>query len=270
MFTMEMWQILNETHSWIMCNLLVSCTLEIFFHVFVLCNIHELYTCDCSPLCFIYLCSCNLLVCCILVSMLVLCNLHELAVYMWLFTSVFHLLVQLQFTCVLHTCVMLVLCNLHELVVYMWLFTSVFHILVQLQFTCVLHTCVDACALQFTWVRVVYMWLFTSVFHILLQLQFTCVLHTCVIFPEVSFQVSFTVGISLVNKVMNNSWTIVWPNVLQTYLDSSRQSWQMSWDTYEIISWKTLFAAFTKFWKGPETLAAMALRFISSKYLWFS
>ena len=53
-----------------------------FFHVFVLCNIHELYTCDCSPLCFIYLCSCNLLVSCILVSMLVLCNLHELVVYM--------------------------------------------------------------------------------------------------------------------------------------------------------------------------------------------
>ena len=37
----------------------------------------------------------NLLVCCILVSMLVLCNLHELVVYMRLFTSVFHLLVQL-------------------------------------------------------------------------------------------------------------------------------------------------------------------------------
>ena len=76
-----------------------------FFHVFVLCNIHVLYTCDCSPLCFIYLCSCDLLVCCILVSMLVLCNLHELVVYMWLFTPVFHLLVQLQSTCVLHTCV---------------------------------------------------------------------------------------------------------------------------------------------------------------------
>ena len=92
-----------------MCNLLVSCTLEIFFMclcsaIYMSC-IHELYTCDCSPLCFIYLCSCNLLVCCILVLMLVLCNLHELVVYMWLFTSVFHLLVQLQFTCVLHTCV---------------------------------------------------------------------------------------------------------------------------------------------------------------------
>ena len=84
-------------------------------------------------------------------------------------------------------------------------------------------------------------------------------------FPEVSFQIWNTLGIFLANKVMNNSWTIVWPNVLQFYLVSSRQPWQMSWDTYEIIFWKTLVAAFTKFWKWSETLAAMALRHIFFK-----
>ena len=61
-------------------NLLVCC---ILVSMLVPCNLHELelYTCDCSPMCFIYLCSCNLLVCCILVSMLVLYNLHELELY---------------------------------------------------------------------------------------------------------------------------------------------------------------------------------------------
>ena len=36
-------------------------------------------------------------------------------------------------------------------------------------------------------------------------------------FPEVSFQIRNTVGIFLADKVMNNSWTIVWPNVLQFF-----------------------------------------------------
>ena len=185
---MEMCYIFNETHSWIMCNLLVSCTLEIFFMclcsaIYMICihvTVHLCVSFTCAVV--IYL---NLLVCCILVSMLVLCNLHELELYTcdcspmcFIYLCSCNLL---EFTCVLHTCVNA--CALQFTwvrVVYMWLFTYVFHILVQLQFTCVLHTCVNACALQFTWVRVVYMWLFTSVFHILVQLQFTCVLHTCV------------------------------------------------------------------------------------------
>jgi hypothetical protein len=104
--------------------------------------IHELYTCDCSPLCFIYLCSCNLLVCCILVLMLVLCNLHELVVYMWLFTSVFHLLVQLQFTCVLHTCV-------------------------------------NACALQFTWVSCIHVTVHLCVSYTCAVAIYLCAAYMC-------------------------------------------------------------------------------------------
>ena len=125
-------------------------------------------------------------------------------------------------------------------VVYMWLFSSVFHLLVQLQFTCVLHTCVTACALQFTWVSCIhvtvhlcvsytcavaiylcaaYMCQLTSSGPFGLHIQVICVVgsDTCVVYMWNSHYLRITCGFSLTCGILVSYWRIIFDCVCSVF-----------------------------------------------------